>query len=295
MPGSNPRTRSARCAGAAAAFARGMNFSRWPEAHGHTNEGPGRRHGNLDHPRPRAPAGRQSSGRTPASGPATAAGRPAARSGPGPVGPIRFRGASRYQACLASTVCRGGPAIPGTQAGVAHRPRAVGVRDGDRRSWTVLLSGRREAIHRPVVPRATSEQTRRPRRLRPGLRHRSRGRPPRAEPARHFRQGQRASRPSGRGRVQPDVGADGIAGRFLCQGWAHHAKKARDLLEQGDIEEAIGAAEAIGYDRLQRKSQGYLVPDSFTHGTSEQRVRWFRRGFETGDMEQGDTFNAERL
>ncbi|MCL4195102.1 MAG: zinc metallopeptidase, partial [Thermoguttaceae bacterium] len=70
----------------------------------------------------------------------------------------------------------------------------------------------------------------------------------------------------------------------FCAGvWAHHAKKARDLLEQGDIEEAIGAAEAIGDDRLQRQSQGYVVPDSLTHGTSEQRVRWFRRGFETGD------------
>lgn len=82
---------------------------------------------------------------------------------------------------------------------------------------------------------------------------------------------------------------------FYAGVWAHHAQKMRDLLEQGDIEEAIGAAEAIGDDRLQRQSQGYVVPDSFTHGTSEQRVRWFRRGFETGDMEQGDTFNAERL
>lgn len=82
---------------------------------------------------------------------------------------------------------------------------------------------------------------------------------------------------------------------FYAGVWAHHAQRMRDLLEQGDIEEAIGAAEAIGDDRLQRQSQGYVVPDSFTHGTSEQRVRWFRRGFETGDMEQGDTFNAERL
>lgn len=90
--------------------------------------------------------------------------------------------------------------------------------------------------------------------------------------------------------VQMELQADFYAGV-----WAHHAQKMRDVLEQGDIEEAIGAAEAIGDDRLQRQSQGYVVPDSFTHGTSEQRVRWFRRGFETGDIEQGDTFNAERL
>jgi predicted metalloprotease len=69
----------------------------------------------------------------------------------------------------------------------------------------------------------------------------------------------------------------------------------RNILEQGDIEEAINAAQAIGDDRLQRQSRGVVVPDSFTHGTSAQRVRWFRRGFETGDMEQGDTFNAREL
>jgi predicted metalloprotease len=69
----------------------------------------------------------------------------------------------------------------------------------------------------------------------------------------------------------------------------------RNILEQGDIEEALRAAEAIGDDRLQRQSQGYVVPDSFTHGTSQQRSRWFRRGFQTGDIRQGDTFSAEEL
>ena len=67
------------------------------------------------------------------------------------------------------------------------------------------------------------------------------------------------------------------------------------FIEEGDIEEAMEAASAIGDDRLQRESQGYVVPDSFTHGTSAQRVRWFRRGFQTGDMDQGDTFNAASL
>jgi predicted metalloprotease len=69
----------------------------------------------------------------------------------------------------------------------------------------------------------------------------------------------------------------------------------RGVLEAGDIDEALRAASAIGDDRLQRQSQGYVVPDSFTHGTSEQRIRWFRKGFETGDIRQGDTFNAATL
>ena len=82
---------------------------------------------------------------------------------------------------------------------------------------------------------------------------------------------------------------------FLAGVWAHHAHRMRNILEAGDIEEAMRAAEAIGDDRLQRRGQGYVVPDSFTHGTSAQRARWFRRGFETGDVRQGDTFNAEEL
>ncbi len=82
---------------------------------------------------------------------------------------------------------------------------------------------------------------------------------------------------------------------FLAGVWAHHAQEMRNILESGDIESALRAASAIGDDRLQRKSRGYVVPDSFTHGTSEQRVRWFRRGLQTGDISQGDTFSAEEL
>ncbi|HEY1404746.1 MAG TPA: neutral zinc metallopeptidase [Pyrinomonadaceae bacterium] len=81
---------------------------------------------------------------------------------------------------------------------------------------------------------------------------------------------------------------------FYAGVWAHYAAR-RGIIEPGDIEEALGAASAIGDDRLQRQGQGYVVPDSFTHGSSEQRVRWFRRGFETGDIRQGDTFNARNL
>lgn len=84
---------------------------------------------------------------------------------------------------------------------------------------------------------------------------------------------------------------------FYAGVWAHHAHKARNILERGDIEEAMNAAKAIGDDRLQKQGQGYVVPDSFTHGTSEQRARWFRKGLETGDVGQGDTFSIpyERL
>ncbi len=79
---------------------------------------------------------------------------------------------------------------------------------------------------------------------------------------------------------------------FLAGVWAHHANKERRVLEPGDIEEGLRAASAIGDDRLQMQGRGYVVPDSFTHGTSAQRVRWFRKGLETGDIRQGDTFSV---
>ena len=82
---------------------------------------------------------------------------------------------------------------------------------------------------------------------------------------------------------------------FLAGVWAHHAHKATNFLERGDIEEAMRAASAIGDDRIQMETRGYTVPESFTHGTSEQRMRWLRRGLETGDISQGDTFSARSL
>jgi len=82
---------------------------------------------------------------------------------------------------------------------------------------------------------------------------------------------------------------------FLAGVWAHHTQRMRHILEEGDIESGLQAASAIGDDRLQKQAQGYVVPDSFTHGSSEQRVRWFRRGLKTGDMAQGDTFTADEL
>jgi predicted metalloprotease len=82
---------------------------------------------------------------------------------------------------------------------------------------------------------------------------------------------------------------------FLAGVWANHANSMSQILDPGDIEEALNAASAIGDDRLQMQTQGRVVPDSFTHGTSAQRMRWFKKGFETGDVSQGDTFNATNL
>lgn len=82
---------------------------------------------------------------------------------------------------------------------------------------------------------------------------------------------------------------------YLSGVWAHHAQNTQQILEEGDLQEALGAASAIGDDRIQKQTQGQVVPDSFTHGTSEQRMRWFKKGFDAGDLSDWDTFNAEEL
>ncbi len=87
--------------------------------------------------------------------------------------------------------------------------------------------------------------------------------------------------------VRMELQADYLAGV-----WAYHAKR-MNILDEGDIEEALNAASAIGDDRIQKNTYGYVVPDSFTHGTSEQRSRWFKKGFVTGDLSQWDTFSVE--
>lgn len=81
---------------------------------------------------------------------------------------------------------------------------------------------------------------------------------------------------------------------FFAGVWAHY-EKGKNILEQGDIEEALNAANAIGDDRLQKEAQGYVVPESFTHGTSAQRMYWFKKGYETGDINQGNTFETNDL
>ena len=90
--------------------------------------------------------------------------------------------------------------------------------------------------------------------------------------------------------VRVELQADCYAGV-----WAHHADRSRGVVEPGDIDEALNAAAAIGDDRLQRQARGTVSPESFTHGTSEQRARWFRRGFEQGTLNACDTFNAQKL
>ena len=90
--------------------------------------------------------------------------------------------------------------------------------------------------------------------------------------------------------VRMELQADCFAGV-----WAHQAHKSRQILEAGDIEEGLNAASAIGDDLIQRKTQGYVVPDAFTHGSSAQRVRWFKVGLEQGNLQACDTFKADRL
>lgn len=82
---------------------------------------------------------------------------------------------------------------------------------------------------------------------------------------------------------------------FLSGVWAHYAQKMKSILETGDIEEAMNASAAVGDDKIQMKSQGYVVPDAFTHGTSKQRTKWFMLGFNTGDLSKGDTFGETVL
>ena len=101
-------------------------------------------------------------------------------------------------------------------------------------------------------------------------------------------QGQVSQADANRVQVLVELQADCFAGI-----WAHHANRSRGLLESGDIEEGLNAAAAIGDDRLQKRSQGYVVPDAFTHGSSAQRVGWFRRGLEQGTPAACDTFSAQ--
>ncbi len=80
---------------------------------------------------------------------------------------------------------------------------------------------------------------------------------------------------------------------FYAGVWAHHNNKMKNVITREDIDEALNAANAIGDDRLQKEGQGYIVPDAFTHGTSAQRMYWFKKGFESGDLSQGNTFSSE--
>lgn len=106
----------------------------------------------------------------------------------------------------------------------------------------------------------------------------------------HSLQQQSGEREGNKLSVQLELQADFYAGV-----WANHADKMKHILQPGDIDEALRAANAIGDDRLQQETQGRVVPDAFTHGTSAQRVYWFKKGYETGDIKQGDTFDDPGL
>ena len=90
--------------------------------------------------------------------------------------------------------------------------------------------------------------------------------------------------------VRVELQADYYAGV-----WAHYTQKMKNVLDRGDLQEAINAAQAVGDDRLQKRARGYVVPETFTHGTSAQRARWFKKGFESGQLSGGDTFSAKSL
>ncbi|MDX5339671.1 MAG: neutral zinc metallopeptidase [Cyclobacteriaceae bacterium] len=106
----------------------------------------------------------------------------------------------------------------------------------------------------------------------------------------HSLRGQVSEKEYNQNSVRLELQAD-----FLAGVWAHHSQRVSGMMEAGDLEEALNAANAIGDDRLQKQASGRVVPDSFTHGTSAQRMKWFKKGFDTGDLRQGDTFNARDL
>ena len=106
----------------------------------------------------------------------------------------------------------------------------------------------------------------------------------------HRRSSQVSQTEANRLSVRQELQADCFAGF-----WAHHAQRSRQILEEGDVEEALNAASAIGDDRLQKQRRGYVTPDSFTHGSSAQRVEWFRRGISSGSLEQCNTFQTAAM
>ena len=187
--------------------------------------------------------------------------------------------------------------LPRAATGDVLRRHALGVRRCAKRDGTVLLSDRPRGLSRHLVlPRPGAALPRLQRqglRIRAGLCDRARGRPSRAEPARHSAEGAAGaarawtSAESNQLQVRVELQADCFAGV-----WANHAEQKWKFLDPGDVDAALQTAAAIGDDMLQKRSQGYVVPDSFTHGTSEQRKRWFMTGFKEGTIKACNTFAA---
>ena len=182
------------------------------------------------------------------------------------------------------------------EAGPVRRRGQFGLRHGGLGDRAVLLPGRPEGLSRPLVLRRAGAALRRARRLR---RRPTSSRTRSAitcRPCSASRSKVSRARSAGeRGGRQPAVGDDGAAGRLLRRRLgAAHPRDARAILEEGDIEEGLDAASAVGDDRIQEATRGYVVPDAFTHGSSQQRMRWFKQGLQTGDVNTCDTFQAQR-
>jgi predicted metalloprotease len=221
--------------------------------------------------------------------------------GPAQAPPANDRNAAFVSTVLASTedvgpdLPAGRPALPGAQAGAVPRRHAHGLRHRAVGHGAVLLPGRPEGLpghgllrHHDAPAGAPGEFARAY-----VVAH---------EVGHHVQnlQGITGKVDSMRGRtsaaqqnalsVRLELQADCYAGI-----WANRSKQAKQWLDAGDIESAINAAQQIGDDTLQKRSQGYAVPDSFTHGSSAQRVRWFTQGYKTGSVQSCDTFNAQGL
>ena len=143
-----------------------------------------------------------------------------------------------------------------------------------------LLPARSEGVHRPRVLPAARNRIRRAGRFRQGVCHRARGRPSRAKLVRHRRQGSRGAGSAPR-RPKPTRCRSGWNCRpiVIAGIWAHSADSARQLVEAGDIDEALTAASSVGDDTIQKRMQGHVNQESFTHGSGAQRQEWFRKGY----------------
>ena len=209
----------------------------------------------------------------------------AGRSRGGAPGPLHQGHLPRHRGRLGRTVPQDGQAIPQADAGALQRRGPVRLRLGRRRGRPVLLPRRQQGLHRPVVLPRHAAQAERPAASSPA---------PTSSPTRSATTSSACSATPARGRGPArEQGRRPIACR--C-GWNCRpttspacgpttAEEKFKFLEPGDIESALNAAFEIGDDRLQKKARGRVVPDSFTHGTSQQRQRWFEKGFKTGSVE----------
>ncbi len=207
------------------------------------------------------------------------------------AGPLRRGRARRYRGHLEGALPAEGRHLPGAQPGPVLGHGGVGLRLQLGGGGTVLLPARSAGLHRPLVLRRPRAALRRARRLRAGLRHRARGRASRAEPARHLGAGAAAASRRRRRSPKSTPGRCGSSYRPTASPgvWGHHASR-DGLLEPGDLEEGMQRRRRDRRRSAAGAGAGRIVPESFTHGSSEQRVSWFARGAEAGDPDACSTF-----